>query len=389
MPIPSRYIVFFCLILFSCSDTPEPQVTTSVTQADEIMSYPIPSCPGQFFCILSHQFASVRYTPANSFPAAFGASASWGDRVYFAGGHEEGSIGFAMADVNVFVISQEKWYHTLLSVPRSHLAGASAGDKVLFAGGTNISSMNPVYGHAPLEYYDVVEIFDAKYHIKSATDHLSEKRAYLATVSTTTKAYFIGGKTLEGFSSKMDVYDAEQNTWTVVEMPRARGHAAAVSVSEKIYVFGGQGDSEKNLTVTDIYDIQAGEWSSIETPHEHPIAAGIALDDRIFMAGGDGKSNTAVDIYNTVDGTWRVANLSDSRYDIAVAAAGNKIIFFGGAFSHDVDVYDQTRDSWSVATLSDGVTGVAAATANNQCFFMAFLYNSGNSLTNSMISILP
>lgn len=379
------------LLLFCCSDpTVQPTTQTKQTKTENVVNTPFTDspCPGQFFCFLSHSFESVSYTAPDAFPAAFGASASLGDKVFFAGGHEEGSIGFEMGDVNVFSITQQKWVHTILSVPRSHLGGASAGDKVLFAGGTNIATMNPVYGGAPLAYYDVVDIFDAKYLLPSIS-RLSEKRGFMATVSTATKAYFIGGKTLDGFSSKMDVYDAEHNTWTVVEMPRARAYCAAVSVADKIYVFGGQSYPKENLIITDIYDIQTGNWSSLRTPHEHPIAAGIALGDRIFIAGGDGASNTAVDIYNTIDSTWSSANLSDSRYNIAVAAAENKVIFFGGAFSKNVDVYDELTDSWSVASLSDGVTGVAATISHDQCFFMAFLYDNGNALTNSMIVIRP
>jgi N-acetylneuraminic acid mutarotase len=384
MSLRSKIFIFLAGLSLSCADpAQQPVIHTGPGTSTEFVT----PCPGQFFCFDSHNFGSVYYTSPNAFPAAFGASASLGDNVFFAGGHEEGSIGFVMPDVNIFNNTTNQWFHSLLSVPRSHLTGASAGDKVLFAGGTNIASMIPVYGSVPLEYYDVVDIYHGE-SLASDIGFLSEKRGYMASVSTGTKAYFIGGKTLEGYSSKMDVYDAELNSWTVVEMPRVRGYSSAVVVSDKIYVCGGQ-NSDGNLTVTDVYDIGTGQWSSIQTPHERPIATAVALGDRIFLAGGDGESNNAVDIFNTVDGTWSSTGLSDSRSYIAGASATNKIIFFGGALSRNIDVYDELSDSWTLAKLSEGVTGVAAASALDQCFFMAFLYEKGYSLTNSMIAIRP
>jgi hypothetical protein len=392
--------VFSCICL-SCSQEHvyKKPVTKQTVSKPKPNPMPPPDpyvCGGYWICFNEHRFSAVSLKGpgnANIFPGAYGAAASSSDKAFFAGGHEEGSIGFVIQDVNIFELYTGRWIHEKLWTARSYLTGASVGDKVLFAGGTNIHSINPVYGSAPLTYYDIVDIFDADDYTHSFS-LLGAARAYMASASADGKAFFIGGKTATGYYSKIDVFDLVNDIWYEIEMPRPRGFSAAAVVGDKIYIAGGKNDSG-NLTIIDVYDYVNESWFSLEAPHEHPICTIGVLDERIFIAGGDGMNNNSVDIYDVKANSWRSDELSDSRYYIATASANNKLIFLGGQFSptgefsSKVDVYDGSSENWWTTNLNEGVSGVAATTSAERCVFLGFLFDNGNSLTQTLMVINP
>jgi hypothetical protein len=69
-----------------------------------------------------------------------------------------------------------------------------------------------------------------------------------------------------------------------------------------------------------------------------------------------------------------VSFISQARSQMAVAAAGNKIILAGGIISPDnyssrVDIYDITTNTWTIAELNEARTGIATAVLNNKIYF--------------------
>jgi N-acetylneuraminic acid mutarotase len=67
-------------------------------------------------------------------------------------------------------------------------------------------------------------------------------------------------------------------------------------------------------------------------------------------------------------------NLSQTRSDIAVASAGNKIVFAGGSispgvYSSRVDIYDISSNSWATAELSQARAGVAKVVLDKKIYF--------------------
>ncbi len=391
-PTLLNLLISFLFIGLSCCD--EGTVPLGRPATSPVNQIVLDPCGGNWICLQGSEFSVDYFNPGDqvSFPGAYGAATSYGNSFFFAGGHEEGSIGFVQNNLSVF--NPESGYKQFaLSIPRSHLSAATADTKVLVAGGCNIHSNNPVHGMAPIEYYNRVDIMDAKdYSI--FIGKLSEARAYMASVGVDGKAYFIGGKTIDGFSSKMDIYDAEKNSWTAVDLPRPRAHGAAAVIGNKIYIAGGQ-NASGHLTTMDVYDYVNAQWSVLNAPHEHPICTVIALDNKIFIAGGDGLKNKSVDIYTTTTDMWSSAELSDSRYYIAATTANNKIIFLGGQlsptgnFSSLVDTYNVTTNKWSNTKLNDGVSGVAAATAGNSCYFVGLLYQNGNAIPQTLLKLTP
>ena len=110
--------------------------------------------------------------------------------------------------------------------------------------------------------------------------------------------------------------------------------------------------------------------------------AGMAVasaGNKILFAGGysTGGESTRVDVFDFAANTWSSAELSSQRRGIAAVAAGNKIFFAGGENSGgdfmytDVDIYDIATDTWSLSHMSTEGRGLTTATTGNKVFFAA------------------
>ena len=142
-----------------------------------------------------------------------------------------------------------------------------------------------------------------------------------------------------------------------------------------------------DITVIPMQLINLG---SLSIPRE-----GVALataGNKILFAGGNnydpwyGDINevySRVDIYDFLTDTWTVADLSQARMGIAVSTVGNKIFFAGGIRGGDwkptsrVDIYDAVTNLWSTAELSEARAGIAAVSAGNKILFAGGTDNSG------------
>lgn len=342
------------------------------------------NCNGYGICVDASGFASVRYIPAPEQTAAFGATLSTGDRVFFAGGHvDDLTMGIPTDLVHVYNDGDQSWKELHLSLPRIRLAGVAAGNKVLFAGGRN-----SICTYCPAaQYYDVVDIFDAGSYLRS-TDRLSEPRAYLAQAGDGTRAFFIGGETAGGYSKKMDVFDAASNSWSVVELPRTRGYAGAAVFNHKLYICGGKNETGA-LEAIDVYDLVAGTWSELRAPHAHARASVVGVNGKLLIAGGDGTAKGFLDIFNTRDQTWKALPMTDGRYDMATATAQDKVIFLGGNYSSRIDIYNDRTETMTASALNKGVSGVMSGAVNGKCLFSGFLYDNGGSVASLIMAIQP
>ncbi len=99
--------------------------------------------------------------------------------------------------------------------------------------------------------------------------------------------------------------------------------------------------------------------------------------NKILFAGGANNfgHSSKVDIYDITTRSWSTAELSEARSQISAIAAGNKIFFAGGEIgdgtfpTKTVDIYDASTNSWSVAALSEPGRNMAVAAGGNKVFF--------------------
>lgn len=346
------------------------------------------TCNGYWICVSNTGLRNIFYTSAGgNWPGAYGAVAVTADRVFFAGGHDEGHYGGPLSTLNSYNPSQNKWTSTYsLSEPRSRLSGIAVGNKVLFAGGNDSRATYPVYTTISWRYSNLVDIFDVN-SLTQTVASLSEARAYMAVVNCNNNAWFIGGKNNSRYSDRIDIYDPVANSWTQLSLPRPRAHAGATVIGNKIFIGGGKNETG-NLTVVDVYDASSNQWSTLSAPNEHPYASVVSLNGKVFIAGGDGELNKSVDVYNTITRTWATGQLSNSRFDMAVGVANNKIVYMAGNYSPVIDVYNDATATWTTGSAGNN-SGMVCGTLNDRCYFAGFLGDNGNTSIGTMIIIEP
>ncbi|GAA4733473.1 hypothetical protein GCM10023229_09440 [Flavisolibacter ginsenosidimutans] len=99
--------------------------------------------------------------------------------------------------------------------------------------------------------------------------------------------------------------------------------------------------------------------------------------NKILFAGGVVYTHSSrVDIYDISTNKWSTAELSVARHRIAAVANGNKVFFAGGEISDGtvptdvVDIYDVSTNTWTVAHLSLGGDDIAAAAVGDNVLFV-------------------
>jgi hypothetical protein len=96
--------------------------------------------------------------------------------------------------------------------------------------------------------------------------------------------------------------------------------------------------------------------------------------DRIIFAGGyecrdeTWKASTRVDIFDMNTQAWTIAALSSGGGRLTSAAVGNKILITDGASGY-VDIYDASTSAWTSTRLSIARRGISATTIGDKVFF--------------------
>jgi N-acetylneuraminic acid mutarotase len=288
------------------------------------------------------------------------------DKIFFAGGFWIGS--YATPEVDIYDITNRTWLNPVnISIPRGFISTSFTSNKAIFAGGYDHYKGGTFHNTV-----DILDVTTMNWHLAK----LSEAKRSMATASIDNKAYFIGGRTAEGFSKIIDVYSEQTNSWSIMELSEARGFSGAAVIKNQIYIGGGQ-NKDGNIKRVDIYEPGTGQWSFITAPNEHPKASVIAAGSRLFIAGGDEMNNKTVDIYDTQTNAWETIFLSDARASVAIALVKNKIIFMGNSWSPKVDVYDISSGTWQTSCLSSGIVGTTAAGSGSFAMFGGFQYSPG------------
>ncbi len=200
------------------------------------------------------------------------------------------------------------------------------------------------------------------------------------------KIYVIGGFSPLRFgnllklsvSDAVEVYDPAKDRWRIAApLPKPLHHAAAVSVSGRLFVFGGFAPSLTSVwnPVDTVFEYlpQENRWIQRRPmPTARGALAAAALDGKIFTIGGyDGqKSLAVVEVYNPVTDTWQpAASLATPRDHLAAAALDGKVYAIGGRVNLDyrrnlaeVEAYDPGVGRWrEVRPLPTPRSGIAAA----------------------------
>lgn len=221
--------------------------------------------------------------------------------------------------------------------------------------------------------------------------NLSEKRKLGAVVTSGNKIFFAGGNSvpvLPGphYSSRVDIYDINTNTWSTAELSQARTGLTAVAGGNKVYFAGGTGISGSRSAQSsrvDVYDVNADTWSTLELPKPGWYSS-VAGAGGIYFAGG-----ASIYIYNPSSNTWSSKNLSQPRYQITATNMQGKLFFAGGSSSIDggtaysnIDYFDPTLNAWYQDKLSKPKYGMAGVGMRGQNVWAGGTV--GNNMTNEV-----
>jgi N-acetylneuraminic acid mutarotase len=272
------------------------------------------------------------------------AALSHGDTVMFAGGVKiQGSPVF-LNSVEIFNVENGAWMTVdYLSQPRMGIAATVVADQAIFAGGmTNTSGTTT----------DRVDIYNFTSKTWSV-EILSLARAYASAVTVGYKVIIAGGVTdLDNPTDRVDIYDASTGTWDIATLSLARSAIDnGAAVAGKAYFAGGGNFSGGNFyspsDVIDVYDADSNTWSvmNLQEPRvEHSV---LGVGDYMVVAGG---KNEQENIVSTVEIFYdpQTGITTQPEEDISITIYPNPcnnnltINTPNIVFIDEVKIYDQT-----------------------------------------------
>lgn len=295
--------------------------------------------------------------------------AAAGGKIVFAGSGDFNSSGSSVsAVVDIYDISSNTWTKANLSKARFAPAIVSCGDKIFFAGGSDEGAIS-----------DIVDIYDASNGTWTVT-HLSEPRTEMAAAAVGRTVLFAGGITEDFWSQsfRVDIYDTASKTWSRAYLNNAKFSPTAVTAGNKVYFAGGWDYYGNNGAYKDIdiYDNESQSWSRSSFAEIRGGVSGVALGEHIYWGGiGSGGIGKA-EIWSIANGASSISCLSYPRYSPTAVASNNDIVFFTPGFtfmdqktfSEKFDIYNVQTGKWSIGLLPQPMFGVAIINVNNTIY---------------------
>ena len=206
------------------------------------------------------------------------------------------------------------------------------------------------------------------------------------------KVYYVGG-VIDGCASggpecqsaRVDIYDPISKQWTVgPPLPSPRSRAAVVSLSDDLYVMGGEGMDATGTTFGERvsnFQLKAGQWTNrAALPYPRAAASGEVLMGRIYLVGG---SRPDLVSYDPASDTWAShAPVPTPRRQVGTCAQGTKLLVAGGWIpgtperaSVTAELYDAATDTWkAVAPLPTARGGLGGGRIQNTCYLIGGQY---------------
>ena len=252
-----------------------------------------------------------------------------GNKIFFAGGgYDDFSNGWIrFTRVDIYDAVANTWSIAELSEGRSNLASATLGDKVFFAGG---------YWWNNGDYFsNRVDIYNNKTNSWS-TASLSEARQGLTVTTSGNKIYFAGGSNAAGISNKIDIYDGTTDSWSISTLIEGKEYFGSIAVANKIYWAGGfkSLSPQTPSSQVEIRDINT-QMSTSACLSQAKGAFGTVMkgNEIVFFMGAPSEHPNNFDIYNTATGIWSIGMLNQGINYPGIISANNKIYVAGGTIS--------------------------------------------------------
>lgn len=214
-------------------------------------------------------------------------------------------------------------------------------------------------------YFAEMESFDLQRMVWNEQPPMNLRRCYVMTAAVGGKIYAFGGSEGQGLvrHQSAECYDPTTNAWAYIpDMISQRSDgAAAVGGDGCIYVFGGFTGTEI-LNTVEIYNPEQNTWS-MGPPMSVPRSGcqAVSYEGHIFVMGGfDG--NQRLSLVESLDTNsrggfrqWRTRNdMITQRSNFASTVIDEKIMVSGGftgqGVTNEVELYSPTEDVWTLTT---------------------------------------
>ena len=210
------------------------------------------------------------------------SAATAADKIVFAGGVDAFSLNeYGIAGVDIYNASTNTWSTSAQGGGRQIGATTSYGNKIYFAG-----------GYENVGLYNEIDIYDAVSNSWSSSS-LSQYKAAIAGIAVDNKIYWAGGDVYNfpGGGQTVEIRDINTQTtsFACLFQPNAGDNYGANSAfdavikNNKIVFFTGQGAVKNKF---DIYDITTNTWSIGVLAQNIEGAAIISVNNTIYVAGG-------------------------------------------------------------------------------------------------------
>lgn len=233
-------------------------------------------------------------------------------RLYLIGGRR-------INPVDVFDPQTNTWEARSTSpIELHHFQAVSLGDAIYILGAMTGGWPNERPLEKVMAYYPETDTFEYLHDIPK-----SRRRGGAGVVSHSGKLYIVGGITnghIDGYQPWLDEYDPKTGAWRVLPSAQfARDHVQAVTLKDKLYVFGGRTSRHRTGEVMsllvehgEVFDFKTEQWLPVTDNLALPnLRAGnsiVAWGDDIIVGGGESPkheaSHTENDVYNTVTKAW-------------------------------------------------------------------------------------
>jgi hypothetical protein len=270
-----------------------------------------------------------------------------------------------------------------LTFAKINMVTAVANNKILFAGGSN-------YGYddtgIPIRSVDIYDINSNSWSTKDLYEYPTW-RLDMGMASTHDKIFIAGGGFWgdDIYTSQVDIYNPEENSWALSSLSEARTAVAGVSAANKVFFAGGYSYNNGNYwsNTVDIYDNATDTWSTSTLSERRGYISAVSARDKVYFAGGvksDGNFLTSdrVDIYDLLTNSWSTSTLREPLTGLGVVAADNKVYFAGGSSGSGESGTVEIRDVVTGQTTYDCIIPRANLTAVLQNNNIVFFTGSGS-----------
>ena len=272
---------------------------------------------------LTAKTASAQMSGGEALPVGnYGmATTSDGKYIYAFNGSEPTKISATALRYNSESKKWERWLENL--IPKR------------YANAEFVAGQNKIYvfnGERSGKYRNVVEVVGADGTIAQSNVKNPSPSRYAGSAVWENKIYVFGGSTdnEKNYSKRLSVFDPADSSWKqLAEMPEGKETDGEI-VDGVLYVVGGW-DGKASSKRIDAYDIETGKWSAVGVlPFGISAHRLRASGEKIWIAGSYNDKDTLA-VFDTTTGeiTVLTSNFAPRRH-VGLEILNGELFVFGG-----------------------------------------------------------